>query len=119
MDNIRDYVNHINVKRYVRKPIICKDGFTMSVQASSHHHCFPKIDNAEEYEDVEVGYLSKHEPLLDKYNEGYGLGDDTYVSDVYCWVPANVVFNVIIKHGGMIGGELPNLDLNNNKDNKE
>ena len=108
-----------NIRDHVRKYITCKDGFTMSVQASSHHYCSPKIDNAEEYEEVEVGYLSKHEPLLDKYNEGYGLGDETYVSDVYCWVPANVVFNIIIKHGGMIGGELPNLDLNNSKDNKE
>jgi len=110
-----------------RAAVVCKDGFTMSVQASAYHYCSPKIHNAESYTEVEIGYPNNREPLLDKYCEGYGLWvkgkelfkDSTFKNAVYPYVPADVLIEVIMKHGGMIGGELPNLDLSNLSNNDE
>ena len=47
----------------IRGLIKCKDGFTMSVQASSDHACTPR-DNTGPYAAVEIGYPSELEPLL-------------------------------------------------------
>tara|TARA_Y100000593_G_scaffold94784_1_gene195982 strand:+ start:1217 stop:1594 length:378 start_codon:yes stop_codon:yes gene_type:complete len=108
-----------------RAAIICKDGFTMSVQASNYHYCTPKINDAKGYLEVEIGYPSKREPLIDEYAEGFGLwiedGDKDYefTNTVYPYVPAEVVIEVIMKHGGMVGGNLPNLDLSNLSNNEE
>ena len=107
-----------------RAAIVCKDGFTMSVQASNYHYCTPRINDAEGYLEVEIGYPRQREPLLDKYVEGFGLWvdkDDDYefTNAVYPYVPAEVVIEVIMKHGGMVGGNLPNLDLSNISNNEE
>jgi hypothetical protein len=37
--------------------ITCTDGFSMSVQASKFHYCSPRMDHAEAYTSVEVGFL--------------------------------------------------------------
>ena len=108
-----------------RAAVVCKDGFTMSVQASNYHYCTPKINDAESYLEVEIGFPSKREPLLDKYVEGFGLwvegenDDSNFIEAVYPYVPAEVVIEVIMKHGGMVGGNLPNLDLSNLSNNEE
>ena len=99
-----------------RAAVVCKDGFTMSVQASAYHYCTPRIHDAEGYLEVEIGYPRQREPLIDEYVEGFGLWvdkDDDYefTNAVYPYVPAEVVLEVIMKHGGMIGGNLPNLNL--------
>ena len=39
-----------------KQPIICADGFTMSVQASEYHYSTPRRTDAESYTEVEVGY---------------------------------------------------------------
>jgi len=86
-----------------RQEIICADGFKMSVQASRTHYCTPRINGIEnKYTEVEIGYPSRQEPLLKKYADSNGI---------YAYVPAIVVYNVLQKHGGMIGGELPYLDI--------
>ena len=115
-----------------RAAVVCKDGFTMSVQASAYHYCSPRIHDAEGYLEVEIGYPRQREPLIDEYAEGFGLwiesGDNDYeftnndydfTNAVYPYVPAEVVLEVIMKHGGMIGGNLPNLDLSNISNNEE
>jgi hypothetical protein len=87
----------------VNKKIICKDGFSMSVQANSTSYCNPRINDAERYDRVEIGFPSQEEPLLLEFAE-----DDTRPTDtVYLYVPATIVTLVIAKHGGMISGELP------------
>ena len=83
--------------------IKCADGFSMSVQASSFNYCEPRIDNAPAYEEVEVGFPSSHEPLLQKYAED----PSRYTETIYGWVPAQTVLDVIAKHGGIVSGELP------------
>jgi len=84
--------------------IVCKDGFSMSVQASARHYCTPK-NNEGPYCEVEVGMPSSREVLLMPYVE-----DATRPTEsIYGWVPSNVVWDVITKRGGYVSGELPPL----------
>ena len=75
----------------------------MSVQAHSHAYCEPRVNNAEKYLKVEVGYPSETEELLIQYAEDPDCLTDT----IYAYVPSMVVTTIIAKHGGMIQGELP------------
>ena len=85
------------------KRIECADGFSMSVQASKHNYCEPRIDNAREYTAVEVGFPSDYEPMLVPWVED----PDDYTGTVYGWVPVQVVVDVCAKHGGIVTGQLP------------
>jgi hypothetical protein len=90
------------------KHIGCKDGFTMSVQASETHYSEP-TDNRGPYTKVEVGYPSEFEELLWPYVDG----DPEYANPtmvVYSYVPVAVVLAVIEKHGGRVVGELPEIE---------
>lgn len=41
----------------IRARLICKDGFSVSVQASAYHYCNPKENGIDiEYTEVELGY---------------------------------------------------------------
>ena len=91
-----------------RKTVVCKDGFAMSVQASEFHHCHPKENGiAMNYSSVEVGFPSKKEDLILDWDEDR----DDPTGTVYGYVQASIIIDVIDKHGGMVGGELPGLDL--------
>ena len=85
------------------KRIECADGFSMSVQASRMNYCEPRVDNAEAYDEVEVGFPSSPEPLLERYAEDQSNLTET----VYGWVPSQTVLDVIAKHGGVVSGDLP------------
>lgn len=71
----------------------CDDGFGLSIQASSAHHC----ENGENgiYKSVELGCLSSPEESLSEYKDW----DD---SSTYGYVPVEVVDAIIAKHGGII-----------------
>jgi len=88
--------------RHKYKRVKCKDGFTMSVQASSVAYCSPRIDDGKYYK-VEVGFPSQKESLLLKYAEE----PEDPTNTVYGYVPVNTVYLVITKHGGMAEGEVP------------
>ena len=85
------------------KRIECADGFSMSVQANSSAYCNPRSDNAASYDEVEVGFPNKPEPLLESYAENPANLTET----VYGWVPSEVVLDVLAKHGGIVSGDLP------------
>tara|TARA_R110002074_G_scaffold271332_1_gene443031 strand:+ start:144 stop:440 length:297 start_codon:yes stop_codon:yes gene_type:complete len=85
------------------KRIECADGFTMSVQANTGAYCHPRVDNAEAYEEVEVGFPNRPESLLKSYAEDEANLTET----VYPYVPSQVVVDVIAKHGGILSGQLP------------
>jgi len=87
----------------LNKTIRCADGFSMSVQANSTAYCEPRIDNAEKYTAVEIGFPSQEEPLLIEWAEA----PDRPTETVYAWVPADRVSLVIAKHGGVLEGQLP------------
>jgi len=76
----------------------------MSVQAHQGGYCSPRINDAERYESVEVGFPSEVEPLLAQWCEDPEQPTNT----VYGYVPSHVVTTVIAKHGGMVEGEVPN-----------
>ena len=88
----------------MRATIICEDGFAMSVQAGQRHYCHPRSDNGP-WASVEVGYPTIREPLLLEVAEN----PDTPTETVYGWVPSEIIWDVILKHGGVASGELPEL----------
>ena len=93
-----------------RKYVYCADGFNMSVQASKTHYCSPRVDGLSAiYRQVEIGFPSEREALLDEYAED----KDKYTETVYSWVPSQLVALIIAKHGGMVSGELPRLGFIN------
>ena len=85
------------------QPVVCADGFKMSVQAHAGAYCLPKMTDAPVYREVEVGFPNRREALLIEYAED----PDTPTETVYAYVPVQVVTNVIAKHGGMSSGEVP------------
>ena len=85
-------------------PVVCEDGFQMSVQASEGHYCNPRNDVGP-YNEVEVGFPSQVESLLLPYIEVPEWKEPT--KQVYPRVPVEVIRQVIDKHGGMTAGELP------------
>jgi len=85
------------------KQVVCADGFNMSVQAHDGAYCEPRLDAQRKYTLVEIGFPSKEEPLIMPWCEDESKPTET----VYGYVPVDVVTNVIVKHGGMVEGEVP------------
>lgn len=107
MDIINEYLNRTRkvVTMYdgtkyehVRPHVICKDGFTISVQASKSHYCTPRIDGAVKYETVELGFPNIEDSLIIDYAEENERPTDT----VYGYVPVHIVNELVEKHGGII-----------------
>jgi|TARA_R110000787_G_scaffold32693_1_gene86351 hypothetical protein len=91
-----------------RELIVCADNFKMSVQASKHHYCTPRKNGSSlSYSHVEVGFPTLKENLLMNYIDG----PDEPTNTVYSYVPAYIIIHIINKHGGMVSGKLPDLDL--------
>jgi len=82
------------------RKVVCRDGFSMSVQASTGHYCSPRNDEGP-WETVEVGFPSAIEPLLWDYADEPGKLTDT----VYGYVPIELVAAVIEVHGGLVEQE--------------
>ena len=81
--------------------IVCTDGFTMSVQVGYSLYSKPK-KVAKRYSEVEIGYPSEREPLLEKYVETiFESGYVDYTDSIYPYVPVKVVDKVLKKHGGI------------------
>ena len=83
--------------------VVCADGFNMSVQAHDGAYCEPRLDAQREYTLVEIGFPSWEEPLIMPWCED----DRDPTHTVYGYVPVDVVTNVIVKHGGIVEGEVP------------
>ena len=90
--------------RKMYKTIVCKNGFSMSVQASETNYCEPR-NNIGPYASVEIGYPSKREELIMQWAEDPGNPTET----VYGWVPSEIIWDVILKNDGYAEGELPPL----------
>ena len=96
-----EFFNTVGTDR--NRQVVCADGFEMSVQAPRSAYCSPRIDNAEKYPSVEIGFPSEVEPMLMEYCDEPG----TPLNTVYGYVPVQTVTNVLAKHGGMVDGEVP------------
>ena len=88
------------------KTLVCKSGFTVSVQASKTNYCTPRNDIGP-YTEVELGFPSAVEPLITAYAED----PSNLLSTVYGWVPTVVLFELISKHGGIAEGEIPPTNI--------
>ena len=75
--------------------VTCKDGFSISIQGATYNYCEPR-DNSRVYSQVELGFPSASDPLIQPYAEDLSKPTDT----VYPYVPANVVRKLLDKHGG-------------------
>ena len=76
--------------------IVCKDGTSLSVQASFGHYCTPRNDEGP-WTAVEVGFPSACPPeSWAEYAEDWNNPLDT----VYGYVPVQMVQHFISLHGG-------------------
>lgn len=78
-------------------PMVCADGFNVSVQGHAGAYSHPRDDFAQEYRAVECGFPSEKEELLMQYAENPEDPTET----VYGYVPVETVIAVIEKHGGL------------------
>tara|TARA_Y100000592_G_scaffold63320_1_gene98741 strand:+ start:4103 stop:4447 length:345 start_codon:yes stop_codon:yes gene_type:complete len=99
--NVNEFFKEAGATR--NKRVICADGFEMSVQAHQSAYCSPRIDNAEKYTSVEIGFPSEREPMLIDFADEV----DNPTGTVYGYVPVQVVNTVLAKHGGIVEGEVP------------
>lgn len=79
-----------------RSRVFCKDGFNVSIQGSKGHYCQPR-DYVKEYNNLELGFPSEEEILINEYAENVLNPTET----VYGWTPIEVIEQVIEKHGGI------------------
>lgn len=80
-----------------RPRLYCNDGYSVSVQASEFHYCSPRLNGAQDYERVELGFPSMEDELINEYADDCG----DYTDTVYGYVPIEVVERLIEKHGGI------------------
>ena len=78
--------------------IVCKDGFSMSVQAGKYYYCTPREEHPQAWDEVECGFPSEKESSLMEYAEC----PDTPTDTVYGYVPVQVVEEIIERHGGIV-----------------
>jgi hypothetical protein len=95
--NLNEYIKHNRTDRFMCKKITCKDGFSISVQASEYHYCEPRITNDTEYYSVECGFPSSIPEFIMDYCEDQEDPTDT----VYAYVPIKLVEQLIDHHGGI------------------
>lgn len=95
--DVYTYPDGLYVER-PRKPIVCVDGFTISVQAGFGMYSIPRINGADEYTKVELGFPSEADELIMDYAED----PDDPTETVYGYVPIEIVNELIEKHGGIV-----------------
>jgi len=88
---------------FINETVICADGFRMSVQGNEGSYCEPRLNKQKKYNLVEIGFPSEEEPLIMPWCEDTSKPTDT----VYGYVPVDIVTSVIVKHGGMVSGQVP------------
>lgn len=94
-----EYVDKGTGRTYeaVRPRVICADGYNVSIQANRYCYCDPRIDGAAYYHEVELGYPSMEDSLINCFAEDH----DDYTDTVYGYVPVEIVDQLLEKHGGI------------------
>lgn len=80
-----------------RPAIICTDGYSVSVQASSNHASSPRVDGLTEYDEYEVYGITEAqiEQLADWVQKPYEE------HPIYEFVPKEEIKQLILEHGGL------------------
>ncbi len=77
----------------------CKDGTTISIQASATHYSTPRQNGLDYYTTVELGYPS----VADEDLKGFAEDKESLTNTVYGHVPIGAVNDFVKKHGGIVG----------------
>jgi hypothetical protein len=85
------------VQWYPAPPIMCYDGFSVSIQAGQYSYCQPR-NNDGPYTHFELGFPSRADELIQVYAED----PDQPTGTVYPQVPLELVLALIAKHGGRV-----------------
>lgn len=97
----------------IRPRVRCKDGYTVSIQASKNSYCRPQINSPSGlYSEVELGYPSKADYELSQYAESKG----NLTGSVYGYVPIYIIEKVCRKHRGIVDIDMSNLSITNMSD---
>ena len=99
----------------IRPRLTCTDGFSLSVQASSAHYSAPREDHPDwhwsRFECVEVGYPEDAQGTrIAMPDDWLGYADNPSAgphSDVFAWVPVQLVWEWIQAHGGLVADDAP------------
>ena len=83
--------------------VVCKDGYSISIQAHEGAYCSPRQDVAECYSLVELGYPNQSDSLIDHLAET----PDKPKKTIYGYVDVNTVYLLLTKHKGIIEGDVP------------
>ena len=87
--------------------IVCRDGFSMSVQAFSSSYCLPRQDEGP-HTHMEGGFPSSaplDPELLESRENIYNDGDPC--ETVYPYIAREVFEREFALHGGIVEGKLP------------
>lgn len=82
---------------YHLPPVVCADGFKVSLQASCFHYCLPRQDVGP-WDAVELGFPSAPMPSLTQYAEE----PEDHTETVFGYVPLTAVAQVLAEHGGLV-----------------
>ena len=84
-------------EKYQKRPrIVCKDGFSISVQGSEFNYSEPRKPS-KSFTKMELGYPSVEEKDINEFAEEA----EELTGTVYPYVPFEVVEAIIEKHGGI------------------
>lgn len=100
MFNLNDYFKNnrgSDNTTWLVKRIECKDGFSISVQASEYAYCYPRMTNQKEYYEVECGFPSSEPEFIMDYAEDPKNPTET----VYGYVPVKLVEQLIDLHNNV------------------
>lgn len=81
--------------------------------AGSIAYCVPRND-AGPFSAVEVHSPNQVEELLEPFADralATTIDSQGQMHVIYCWVPTEIIWDVIIKHGGWVSGVLPPLKI--------
>lgn len=96
-DNFKERMVYGKLIAENTRRLFCKDGFSISVQASEFHYCEPRKDKAWPYDSVELRFPSELDDLIEEFAEEVDTTDT-----VYSYVPIEIVNKLIEKHGGIV-----------------
>jgi hypothetical protein len=96
MKTVMEYLSHTKMET-LRKRIVCKDGFSISVQATKYAYCYPRVTGSDYYEEVECGFPSAAPEGILEYAEN----PDNYTETVYGYVPIHKVERLVESHSGI------------------
>ena len=94
----KEYTDRHGKKRLELRPrIVCKDGYSISIQAGDGYYCEPDNDMASYYYKIELGFPNQVDSLITEYANN----PNKLLFTAYSYVPVRIVDQLLEKHGGI------------------